>query len=123
MINQRQLFQAQYKLDFNGFDAMPISDLFIAKRIQNSTVQWKLFDAYKFNRGYNVEITENGRIETMGGEDDEWHVVGANFSTARRQNLKGINVTCGLVVKFKILELVMSSVIQSLFIFGIFFLF
>lgn len=68
---------------------MPISDLFIAKQIQNETIiRWKLFDAYKLNYGYDIEIQENGIIiET--NSPDELTIIGANFSSARRQNLKG----------------------------------
>lgn len=84
-------------MEFNDLDAMPISDLFIAKRTQNEILQWKLFDVYKLNYGYDIEITENGMIETVGDNDD-LNVIGANFSSARRQNLKGVNITCGLVV-------------------------
>lgn len=84
-------------MEFNDLNAMPISDLFIAKRSQTEQKQWKLFDAYKLNFGYNIEITENGMIESMKYED-KLSVIGAKFSSVRRQNLKGVNVTCGLVV-------------------------
>lgn len=90
-------FQVQYKLEFNSFDAMPISDLFIAKK--TSETEWKLFDAYKLNHGYEIEISENGMIVEIA-DVDEFKVVGANFSTARRQNLNGVNVTCGLVIAY-----------------------
>lgn len=76
---------------------MPISDLFIAKRCQNDTNEWKLFDAYKLNVGYDIEITENGIIESMQ-VTDRLKVSEANFSATRRQNLKGVNITCGLMV-------------------------
>lgn len=76
---------------------MPISDFFIAKRYQNDTNEWKLFDAYKLNDGYDIEITENGIIESMIITDG-LKVSGANFAAARRQNLKGVNITCGLMV-------------------------
>lgn len=76
---------------------MPISDLFIAKRYQNDTIEWKLFDAYKLNDGYDIEIIENGIMESMI-ITDELKVSGANFDAKRRQNLKGVNITCGLMV-------------------------
>lgn len=92
-------------MDFNEFDAMPISELFITKRIHNDSAQWKLFDAYKLNREYDIQITENGMIEQW---NDGLHVVGADFSTARRQNLNGVNVTCGLVVIFGIYSILIT---------------
>lgn len=78
---------------------MPISELFIAKRMQDDIIQWVLFDAFKLNYGYNIDISQNGIILHNSNDDDDWQVIGANFSTARRQDLKGVNVTCGLVVK------------------------
>lgn len=93
-----KLFQIEYKSEFNEFDAMPISDLFIAKRHKTyNTTQWKLFDAYKLNHGYQIEITENGIIEAVNNIDG-LKVSKANFSSTRRKNLKGVNITCGLVV-------------------------
>lgn len=74
---------------------MPISDIFIAKRIQTESAQWQLFDAYKINHGYDIIISSNGMIVSI---DDELTVTGADFSPARRQNLKGAIVNCGLVV-------------------------
>ena len=74
-----------------------MSDLFIARRYQNDSMKWQLFDAYKLNDGYDIEITENGLIEAITHSDD-LIVTGANFSSTRRQNLKGVNITCGLVV-------------------------
>lgn len=78
---------------------MPISDLFIARRMQSDIIEWTLFDAFKLNYGYGIEISENGMIVKIAN-DDELKVVGANFSTARRQNLNGVNVTCGLVIAY-----------------------
>lgn len=78
------------------FDAMPISDLVIAKRVEADR-NWKLFDAYKLNLGYDIEINENGIIAAM--ENDELQVIGADYSSSRRKNLKAVRVNCGLVVK------------------------
>lgn len=75
---------------------MPISDLFIAKRSSNDQwLQWQLFDAYKLNYGYNIVVSSNGFITT---KNDSLEVIDANFSSTRRQNLNGVNVTCGLMV-------------------------
>lgn len=95
--NKLKLFQVEYKSEFEEFNAMPISEMFIVKRFQDNTTQWKLFDAYKLNHGYDIEISENGIIEAIE-DTNELKVSGANFSSARRQNLQGVNVTCGLVV-------------------------
>lgn len=76
---------------------MPMSDVFIATRYQNDSIKWQLFDAYKLNDAYDIEMTENGVIEAITNSDD-LIVTGANFSSTRRQNLKGVNITCGLVV-------------------------
>lgn len=84
-------------MEFNDLNAMPISDLFIAKQSQMEKIQWKLFDAYKLNYGYDIEITENGMIGSMEN-CDKLRVIDAKFSSVRRQNLMGVNVTCGLVV-------------------------
>lgn len=84
-------------MEFNAFDAMPNSDIFIAKRIQCDSMIWQLFDAYKFNHGYDIEISPNGMIHNIDS-NDSFNLVDANFSSARRQNLKGAIVTCGLVV-------------------------
>lgn len=89
------LFQAQYRIEFNVFDALPRSDVFIAKRVKSEPMQWQLFDAYKLNYGYDIEISLNGMIVIV---NDEPTVVEANFSPARRRNLKGIPINCGLVV-------------------------
>lgn len=75
---------------------MPISDLFIAKRSSNDQwLHWQLFDAYKLNYGYNIVVSSNGFITT---KNDSLEVIDANFSSTRRQNLNGVNVTCGLMV-------------------------
>lgn len=76
---------------------MPISDLFIAKRIQRDEIQYQLYDAFKLNNGYDIEVIENGMITALDS-CDELQVIKANFSAARRQNLKGVIVNCGLVV-------------------------
>ncbi|XP_055300052.1 glutamate receptor ionotropic, kainate 2-like [Sitodiplosis mosellana] len=90
----------EHKSKFNELNAMPISDLFIAQRYHNNdTIQWKLFDAYKLNYGYDIEITENGVIEAITNMNG-LIVSAANFSYTRRQNLKGINITCGLVMEY-----------------------
>lgn len=79
-------------------NALPISDVFIAKRVQGDFLQWKLFDAYKINYGYDIEIGGNGMIiET--NSTNELSVVGANFSSKRRQNLKGA-IVCKYVLYF-----------------------
>lgn len=71
---------------------MPISDLFIVRRIQNDIiVKWKLFDAYKINYGFHTEIGENG-IMIRNNSVNESNIIGANFSSTRRQNLKGVTV-------------------------------
>lgn len=63
-------------------------------------MQWKLFDAYKINYDYNIEIEENGSIiET--NSTNELSVVGANFSSVRRQNLKGAIVWYFLIYTYK----------------------
>lgn len=82
-------------MEFDKFHAMPISDVFIAKKYQTDKVQWKFFDIYKLNYGYDSEISENGMLVSGAVDND---LVGMNFSSARRQNLQGVNVTCGLVV-------------------------
>lgn len=51
-------------------------------------MQWKLFDAYKINYGYVIEIGENGMIIETNSTNN-LSVIGANFSSVRRQNLKG----------------------------------
>lgn len=82
---------------------MPISDIFIAKRVQSEIMQWQLFDVYKINHEYDIEIGKNGMILALN--DDQLKVVGANFSSARRQNLKGTIVNCGLVVNIILLHI------------------
>ncbi|XP_031622981.1 uncharacterized protein LOC116340566 [Contarinia nasturtii] len=89
---------AEYKLVFDQFNAMPISDVFIIKRHQNDKIQWKMFDAYKLNYGYDSEVMENGYVIEFGPANEDLMIVEMNFSSARRQNLKGVNVTCGLVI-------------------------
>lgn len=56
--------------------------------MEEDFIHWKLFDAYKINYGYEVEIGENGMIIEMNSTN-EINVLGANFSSVRRQNLKG----------------------------------
>lgn len=76
-------------MKFNAVDALPISDVFIAKQYYNDgLMQWKLFDVHKINYGYDIEIVENGMIIATASAN-ELGVVGANFSSSRRQNLKG----------------------------------
>lgn len=86
----------------NELNALPTSDLFIARHYQNDTIHWNLFDAYKLNYGYDIEITENGVIEAAANANDLMVVSGADFSSARRRNLNGVNITCGLVVFLQI---------------------
>lgn len=74
-----------------------MSDLFIARRYQTDSMKWQLYDAYKLNDEYDIEITANGVIEAIPNSDD-LIVIGTNFSPTRRQNLKGVNINCGLVV-------------------------
>lgn len=78
------------------FDALPISEVFIAKRIKFDPSEWILFDAYRLNKGLNMEINENGFISSSKyGQSLE---IEANFLSSRRHNLKGVQVNCGLVV-------------------------
>lgn len=56
--------------------------------MQEDITQWKLFDAYKVNYNYDIEIEENGSIIDMNSTNG-LSIVGANFSSVRRQNLKG----------------------------------
>lgn len=107
--------QAHYKLKFNAIDALPVSDLFIAKRMQseNDTLRWKLFDAYKVNYGYGIECKANGMI-IAASSADEMHVIGANFSSARRQNLKGA-IVCSMICQSnfnKLIQCFVSLVFQ-----------
>lgn len=60
-------------------------------------MQWKLFDAYKVNYGYDIEIKENGMIMETNSAT-ELTVIGANFSSVRRQNLQGA-IVCSIFHK------------------------
>lgn len=81
---------------------MPISDVFIAKRIQCETIQWILFDAYKFKFGYDINIIEHGLIQEKKTDNNTCDSINlkvhGDFSLRRRSNLNGIVLTCGLVV-------------------------
>lgn len=90
------VFQISKSWIFGELDALPISDVFIAKRTQLESSDWFLYDAFKLNRGYDVEFTERGFI-TESEVDGKMEVKG-NFSSSRRHNLKGVAVNCGLVV-------------------------
>lgn len=59
-------------------------------------MHWLLFDAYKIDYGYEIEIFQNGMIYT--NENNTLELSGANFLAKRRMNLKGIHIPCGLVV-------------------------
>lgn len=91
-----QLFQVQYKSKFSALNAFPLSDLFIAKQTQLDPIQWAIFDAYKVDYGYEMEVSQNGIIEAS--ENNALTFNGANFFAKRRKNLKGIHIPCGLVV-------------------------
>lgn len=81
---------------------MPISDVFIAKRIQCQTIQWVLFDAYKFNFDHDINIIERGLIQEKKTDNETCDSINLNvngdFSSRRRCDLKGIVINCGLVV-------------------------
>lgn len=87
---------------FNTFTALPNSDMFIAKRIQCDRMQWILFDAYKFNFDYDINIMERGSIQEKNTEneicDSNDLNVNGDFSSIRRSNLHGIVLNCGFVV-------------------------
>lgn len=102
------LFQAWYELMFNTFTALPNSDMFIAKRIQCDRMQWILFDAYKFNFDYDINIIERGFIQekkTENGTCDSINLnVNGDFSSIRRSNLHGIVLNCGFVVSILLIS-------------------
>lgn len=73
-----------------------MSDLFIAKRIQQIPMKWLLFDAYKVDYNFDMEIFANGMIETAS--NGVITINGTNFFAERRMNLRAISLPCGLVV-------------------------
>lgn len=86
----------QYKSKFNDLNAFPLSDIFIAKRMQLDPMQWLLFDAYKIDYTYDIEIFQNGIIEAT--ENNALILNGTNFLAKRRMNLRNVHIPCGLVV-------------------------
>lgn len=79
-------------------NALPLSDVFIAKRIAQMSMQWILFDAYKVDYGHDMIISSNGFVETT--KNDTLSVSGSNFFAKRRKNLNGISLPCGLVIAY-----------------------
>lgn len=59
-------------------------------------MQWLLFDVYKIDYGYEIEIFQNGIINAR--ENNALTLNETNFLATRRKNLKGIHIPCGLVV-------------------------
>lgn len=85
-------------MKFNHLHAFPLSDLFIAKRVQQIPMKWLLFDAYKVDYDFDMEVYENGIIDTTANGSLE--VKGISYLAKRRTNLRGISIPCGLVVMF-----------------------
>lgn len=81
---------------FNNFNALPLSDLFIAKRTQQHPMKWMLYDAYKVDREYDLKFLQNGMIQT--NKNGTISMYGTNFLAYRRKNLQGLSLPCGLVV-------------------------
>lgn len=61
-------------------------------------MQWLLFDAYRVDNDYDIEITQNGKIELS--MNNTLLLSDINLLAMRRKNLKGLSIPCGLVVIF-----------------------
>ncbi|XP_031622982.1 glutamate receptor 1-like [Contarinia nasturtii] len=89
---------AQYRSTFKELNALPLSDLFIAKQTEYLPMRWILFDAYKIDYGNDIDIYPNGIIETSA--NGTLMLSGLNVFARRRQNLKGLSIPCGLVIAY-----------------------
>lgn len=74
-------------------NALPISDVFIAKRIEH---EWVFFDLYKIDNNFDTIITLNGLIEL--NQNNSMNLIEANYLAIRRKDLHGLSIPCGLVV-------------------------
>lgn len=72
--------------------------MFIAKQTQANPTEWLLFDVYRVDNDYDIEITQNGKIEASN--NDTLLLNDINLFAIRRKNLKGLSIPCGLVVIF-----------------------
>lgn len=94
-------FQESYKPIFNTFDALAVSDVFIAKRMQYHPIAWTVIDAFKVNFGYDIKFAVQSVIEE---NTDEMRRIGGSlqvrgdFAVIRRRKLDGIRIACGLIV-------------------------
>lgn len=95
---------------YNHLHAFPLSDLFIAKRVQQIPMKWLLFDAYKVDYDFDMEVYENGIIDTTANGSLE--VKGISYLAKRRKNLRGISIPCGLVVMFTFNNYFIQSFLQ-----------
>lgn len=95
-------------------DMLPISDAKFAKSISNnsdSTIEWVLFDIYKVASHFPLEVATYGYIlnnntiiniqnpayQTI--ETQRIRIADKFLSKSLRDDLKGLRLTCGLVVR------------------------
>lgn len=93
-------FQEWYEPIFNEFDAMAVSDVFIAKRVEYHPMEWAVIEAFKVNFGFNMKFAVKAIIlehvnDTQIG--NSLYAIG-DFAAIRRRHLDGIKVPCGLIV-------------------------
>lgn len=86
---------------FNALDAMAVSDVFIAKRVQLHPIEWAVIDAFKVNFGQAMKFAVQAAIVL---DANDAHRIGNNlrvkgdFAVIRRRKLDGAQFTCGLIV-------------------------
>lgn len=82
---------------------LPISEAIFAKKFHrsNSDIDWILFDVYKIAPDYPLEVSVYGYtfdVSTMPFHGDRIEITEKFRSKSARDNLKGLTLTCGLVV-------------------------
>lgn len=86
---------------FNTFDALAVSDVFIAKRVQLHPSEWVVLDAFKVNFGQAIKFAVQTAI--VKDANDARRIgnslqVQGDFAIIRRRKLDGIHFACGLIV-------------------------
>lgn len=84
---------------FESLQIFPISEVLYVQR-DDETIgnKWRLIDVYKIGPGFDFEISLFGLITASSGAHERLKVTHKFQSKLTRKNLKGLKLTCGLVV-------------------------
>lgn len=97
---------------FSSLDVFPISDVTYAQRLNDlSGSNWKLFDVYKVSSDLPLIISELTNVDCCKNVHGDWKqnltiLDSVPDTKPLRYDLRGIKLTCGLVVSTRKLEMI-----------------